>query len=82
MSSSAGLIFGNITDKIGRKLMYTIDLIAIIVLSIAQFFVQEPWQLFVLRLLIGIAVGADYPIATALVAEFVPRTGGHDSSAA
>src|SRR5690242_17056449 len=68
-----GLIFGNITDKIGRKLMYTIDLMAIIVFSIAQFFVQEPWQLFVLRLLIGIAVGADYPIATSLVAEFVPK---------
>lgn len=67
-----GLIFGNITDKIGRTLMYTVDLFAIIVFSVAQFWVQEPWQLFILRLLIGIAVGADYPIATALVAEFVP----------
>ena len=67
-----GLVFGNITDKIGRKLMYTIDLVAIIVFSVAQFWVNEPWQLFTLRLLIGIAVGADYPIATALVAEFVP----------
>ncbi|MHB1302076.1 MAG: MFS transporter [Acidiphilium sp.] len=67
-----GLVFGNITDKIGRKLMYTVDLVAIVVFSIAQFWVREPWQLFILRLLIGIAVGADYPIATALVAEFVP----------
>lgn len=68
-----GLVFGNLTDRIGRKLMYTIDLVAIIVFSVLQFFVQEPWQLFVLRLLIGVAVGADYPIATALVAEFVPK---------
>lgn len=67
-----GLIFGNVTDRIGRKLMYTIDLIAIIVCSVAQFFVDTPWQLFILRLLIGVAVGADYPIATALVAEFAP----------
>lgn len=67
-----GLVFGNITDRIGRKLMYTIDLSAIILLSVAQFFVQAPWQLFLLRLLLGIAVGADYPIATALVAEFAP----------
>ncbi|MFI9075177.1 MFS transporter [Streptomyces sioyaensis] len=29
--------------------------------------------LFVLRLLIGMAVGADYPIATSLLAEFTPR---------
>lgn len=67
-----GLVFGNITDKIGRKLMYTVDLVAIVVFSVAQFWVQDPWQLFILRLLIGIAIGADYPIATALVAEFVP----------
>lgn len=68
-----GLIFGNVTDRIGRKLMYTIDLGAIIFLSIAQFWVSSGWQLFVLRLLIGVAVGADYPIATALVAEFAPK---------
>lgn len=67
-----GLVFGNVTDRIGRKLMYTIDLAAIIICSVLQFFVNDPWQLFALRMLIGIAVGADYPIATALVAEFAP----------
>lgn len=68
-----GLLFGPLTDRIGRKLMYTIDLGAIVVFSIAQFFVTQDWQLGILRLLIGVAVGADYPIATALVAEFAPR---------
>lgn len=67
-----GTVFGNVTDRIGRKLMYMVDLSAIIVLSILQFFVDSPWQLIVLRLLIGVAVGADYPIATSLVAEFAP----------
>jgi len=68
-----GILFGPLTDRIGRKLMYMIDLGAIVVFSIMQFFVTSDWQLGVLRLLIGIAVGADYPIATALVAEFAPR---------
>ena len=68
-----GAVFGAVTDRIGRKLMYTIDLIAIIVCSVLQFFVVDEAQLFVLRLLIGIAVGADYPIATALVTEFSPK---------
>ncbi|MFF2502451.1 MFS transporter [Streptomyces sp. NPDC058067] len=68
-----GAVFGAVTDRIGRKLMYTIDLIAIIVCSVLQFFVTNETQLFVLRLLIGIAVGADYPIATALVTEFAPK---------
>ncbi|WP_410651334.1 MFS transporter [Amycolatopsis sp. cmx-4-54] len=68
-----GAVFGAVTDRIGRKLMYTIDLIAIIVCSVLQFFVTNEVELFVLRLLIGIAVGADYPIATSLVAEFAPK---------
>jgi MFS transporter, putative metabolite transport protein len=68
-----GAIFGYVTDLLGRRLMYTIDLIAIIILSILQMFVTSPLQLIILRFLIGIAVGADYPIATSLLAEFSPR---------
>ena len=68
-----GAVFGAVTDRIGRKLMYTIDLIVIIVCSVLQFFAADEMQLFILRLIIGIAVGADYPIATALVTEFAPK---------
>ena len=64
---------GYLTDKFGRQLLYTIDLIAIIVCSVAQFWADDPVWLFILRLLIGMAVGADYPIATSLLAEFTPR---------
>jgi putative MFS transporter len=68
-----GAVFGAVTDRIGRKLMYMIDLSVIIVCSVMQFFVHDQMQLFILRLVIGIAVGADYPIATALVTEFSPK---------
>lgn len=68
-----GIVFGYLTDIIGRRLMYMIDLGLIVILSIIQFFVTNVEQLFILRLLIGIVVGADYPISTALVVEFVPR---------
>lgn len=68
-----GFLFGYVTDRMGRQLMYKIDLIAIVVLSIAQMFVTSALELCVLRFLIGVAVGADYPIATALLAEFSPR---------
>ena len=67
-----GAVFGYVTDVMGRQLMYQIDLAAIIVLSVAQMFVTAAWQLVLLRFLIGIAVGADYPIATSLLAEFAP----------
>lgn len=68
-----GFLGGWFTDKYGRKVLYLIDLVAIIGFSVAQFWVESAWMLFVWRLLIGIAVGADYPIATSLLAEFLPR---------
>ena len=64
---------GWLTDKFGRQVLFTIDLAAIILCSIAQFWVGDVFWLIVLRLLIGMAVGADYPIATSLLAEFSPR---------
>ncbi|WP_028847245.1 MFS transporter [Thermocrispum agreste] len=68
-----GLAFGRVTDIIGRKLMYTVDLAALAIGSALCLFVQEGWQLIVLRLVLGIAIGADYPIATAILSEWLPR---------
>ena len=68
-----GFVFGPITDRIGRRLMYVLNLAVFVVGSIAQFFVTEAWQLLALRLLIGLAIGADYPIATAMATEYIPR---------
>jgi putative MFS transporter len=68
-----GIIFGWITDLIGRKRLYTIDLVVFVAGSIAQFFVQTPWQLFVVRLVMGIAIGADYAVGPSYLSEFVPR---------
>ncbi len=70
---AGAMIFGAITDRIGRRLMYVLNLVVFVAASIPQFFVTEAWQLFALRLIIGIAVGADYPIASAITAELVPR---------
>jgi putative MFS transporter len=70
-----GLIFGYVTDKVGRQTMYTVDLLLLIVGSILCVFVQDAWQLMALRFALGLAIGADYPIATSLLAEFVPRRG-------
>lgn len=68
-----GAVFGPVTDRVGRHLMYVLNLATFVVFSALQFFVTEAWQLLVLRLLIGIAIGADYPIASALTTELVPR---------
>ncbi|MCT3011713.1 MFS transporter [Propionibacterium freudenreichii] len=64
---------GWVTDLIGRRKMFVIDLILIGVLSLLCMVVSTPGQLFVLRLAIGVVIGADYPIATSMIAEFTPR---------
>ena len=67
------LFLGPLTDKIGRRLMYTIDLWALVIASALQFVVQDATQLIILRFIVGLAIGADYPIASALLAEWLPQ---------
>ncbi|MFG0533740.1 MFS transporter [Pseudomonas sp. yb_2] len=67
-----GPLGGYLADKIGRKPMFTIDLAIFLVGSVLQFFVTEAWQLFAVRLLMGVAIGADYAIGWPLLAEFAP----------
>ncbi|NHN87117.1 MFS transporter [Acetobacter conturbans] len=68
-----GLAGGIISDRFGRKLLYTVNIIMFAAFSAAQFFSDSFTSLLIWRFLIGIAIGADYPIATAYVTEFMPR---------
>ena len=63
-------LFGYISDKVGRRKMFIIDIIAIGVISAATMFVTSPVELLVMRVLIGVVIGADYPIATSMITEF------------
>ncbi|MGV8965221.1 MAG: MFS transporter [Cellulomonas sp.] len=64
---------GYITDRIGRKKMFLIDVVGIAVISLGTAFVTTPLMLVVMRFAIGLVIGADYPIATSMIAEFTPR---------
>jgi len=68
-----GLIFGYVTDRVGRQKVYLADIAAFILLSALQFFATDPWQLTVLRFLMGIAIGADFAIAATIASEFAPQ---------
>ncbi len=68
-----GIFVGYLTDLIGRKTMYTYDLLAFVILSLLMLVAQTPLQIVILRFLMGIAIGADYPIATALLTEYAPK---------
>lgn len=70
---AGGIIGGYLTDLIGRKKMFLIDMLIMAIVSILQFFINDPIQLVILRFILGVAIGADYPIAGALMAEFSPK---------
>ncbi len=67
------IVGGWLTDLIGRRTMFIIDVVAIGVFSILSMFASDPLQLVLARFFIGLFVGADYPIATSLIAEFTPK---------
>nr|WP_277403039.1 MFS transporter [Burkholderia sp. Ac-20365] len=77
-ASLAGLFFGSmlagpIADKYGRRTIFAYDMLLFAVVSAAQYFVTTPSQLLVLRLVLGLILGADYVVSKSLVTEYSPR---------
>ncbi|WP_255950518.1 MFS transporter [Streptomyces odontomachi] len=70
---AGSVVFGPITDRVGRKKMLLGDLVLFVIASVLQLFVAGPVALFALRFLLGVAIGADYAIAPTLLTEFAPR---------
>lgn len=68
-----GFLGGWLTDVLGRKRLLFVGPTLFIVASLAQLWVDSAVALFVLRLLLGVAVGIEYPVATSLLVEFMPR---------
>jgi MFS transporter, putative metabolite transport protein len=63
---------GWLGDKFGRKPLFMADMALFCIASALQFFVDSAWQLFLVRLLMGIAIGAEYSIGWPLMTEFAP----------
>lgn len=68
-----GFLGGYLTQRFGRQRVYFLGPILFVVASLAQYWVPDATTLFVLRLILGIAVGIEYPVATAMLVEFMPK---------
>lgn len=77
---AGALVLGKLSDRIGRQKIFLVNFLLITVVTILQFFVNGPAELFVLRLLIGFGLGGDYAVGTTLLAEFSPKNIGPRSS--
>jgi len=66
------LIFGDMSDRLGRRAIFVVNLVFFVVFSIASAFVTDITQLFIVRFLVGVGVGMDIPTSTAYLAEIAP----------
>ncbi|WP_245546661.1 MFS transporter [Leeia oryzae] len=78
---AAGALFGILIgsplggwagDKFGRKPLFMLDIGLFVIASVMQVFTNSPLELFVVRLLMGIAIGAEYSVGWPMLSEFAP----------
>ena len=63
---------GRLCDRFGRRPVFVVDLGVFIVFAIASGLAWNVASLLVFRFILGIGVGADYPISATYVSEFMP----------
>lgn len=69
-----GAIFlGHITDKFGRKKPYVASMVLFVIFSFLSAIAWNIQSLIVFRFLLGIGIGADYPISSTYLSEFMPK---------
>lgn len=66
------LTLGPITDKVGRQRMLMVDVALFVLATAGTAFAWNALSLIGFRFLVGVAIGADYPISVAYVSENVP----------
>lgn len=66
------IVFGRLSDRVGRKAILMWSAVLITVFSALQFFVESVGALFALRLLLGFLIGAEYTITPAMATEILP----------
>lgn len=66
------LTLGAITDQVGRQRMLIVDVALFIVATAGTVLAWNAVSIIAFRFLVGIAIGADYPISVAYVTENVP----------
>jgi len=74
MGMFVGALFvGGFADRIGRRSIYVIDLVFFVFFGLLTALATNINQLILFRFLLGIGIGADYPVSSTYVAEFSPK---------
>lgn len=66
------LTLGPITDRVGRQRMLMVDIAIFVLASAATALSWNATSLILFRFLVGVGIGADYPISVAYITENMP----------
>ena len=68
-----GVIIGYLTDLKGRRYVYLWDMLLFILFTVLSAVSTRFIEILLFRLLLGVAIGADYAISPTIISEFSPR---------
>lgn len=66
------IIFGQLTDRFGRRKLFLITLILYLVATVATAFSFSPWYFFLVRFLTGAGIGGEYAAVNSAIDELIP----------
>ena len=66
------LLFGQLTDRYGRKKLFMLTLGLYLVATVATAFAFAPWYFFLFRLLTGMGIGGEYAAINSAIDELIP----------
>ncbi len=67
------LLFGRISDSRGRRIIYILDLSISSIFLVLTGLSQNMVEFIIFETMVGIGIGADYPISSSIQAEFSPK---------
>ncbi len=70
---AGSLMGGPLADRFGRKAIYLLDMATFLLAALASGFAWDITSLVALRFVLGVGVGADYPLSATYLIEFLPR---------
>src|SRR3954466_531923 len=66
------LLFGQLTDRYGRKKLFILTLALYLLATVATAFAFAPWYFFVCRFLTGMGIGGEYAAINSAIDELIP----------
>jgi MFS family permease len=66
------LVFGQLTDRHGRKRLFMVTLLLYLVATVATAFAFAPWYFFICRFFTGMGIGGEYSAINSAIDELIP----------